>query len=133
MTAKKPRPTGGVRISGTLSDVAIANGDHARASTSRSADAPVGERDPVLRELTAIRARLRQLGENPAPPVDPGTATAAEQEVKQLQQEILAEHPDPDVITRRLGRLTIFLGGVAGFTETLTRLTQAVGRLVGLG
>jgi hypothetical protein len=125
---------GGFTVSNNQGDVVIANGDQAQAINSvRSDDAAALDRAPIERELALLRAQLaelRHLGEAGLRPED---AAAAEQDVTALDHEIQRDQPDSAEISRRLGRLSIVLGSVAGLTETVVRLGTALRGLIGLG
>jgi hypothetical protein len=134
MKPKTPRSNSGVHISGNVSDVVVANGENAYATnTVQVSGGPPVDLGPIERELAALRARLAQWRESGTAEVSAEALAAAEGDTEALQRQVRSEQPDPDEITRHLGRLTVVLGGIAGVTETLARLSQAVARLVGLG
>lgn len=120
---------GGFNVSGDGNQVAIADGKNAHASNSVSWAAAEDDLTPIEGELAQLRVQLEELRDQLAPEV----AAAAELEARALQEEILQEQPDAGEITRRLGRLSLLLGGVAGLAETVGRLGHALRGLIGLG
>ena len=146
------RPTSGsLNISGNLANVSIAHGENAYAvnqvsqsgteavgssgSTSPTGDpagstTPVGpaDRDHVLRELRLLRTQLEQLRAGDHSPA----VAAAEEDVDALHEQVELDRPDGGETARRLASLAAVLGGVAGVAETVQRLREAFGQLLGM-
>jgi hypothetical protein len=125
--------SGNFTVSNNQGDVVIAHGSNARASKSVQGDAADVDRESIRQELARLRSQLADLRDRDPAGLRPEDAAAAEQDVTSLDHEVQRDQPDPDEISRRLGRLSILLGGMAGLAETVQRLGNALRGLIGLG
>jgi uncharacterized protein (UPF0147 family) len=124
MNARKdPERSVAISLDGvTVTNSAVAVGQHARAENAVTAAAEEGTLAAVRAQLADLLTRLDEIAEDPSGP-DVGEARA---QAVQLDAELARAEPKAELVTARLTMLSALLAGVAAVGEQVSRLVSGI-------